>query len=556
MTVKEKYKQWLENTYFDADFREELRAIENRPEEIDDRFYRDLEFGTAGMRGIIGAGTNRINEYIVRKATQGFANFLLERDAKTLKGKFEKSIAIAYDSRRKSYEFALESALVMAGNGIKAYLFDAVRTTPELSFAVRELGCIGGIMVTASHNPPEYNGYKVYDETGCQLVPHLADALIEHVNQVTDFEQVKRIEKKEALAEGLFKMISEEVDLPYIEMVKKVSVRPELLKNSTLKAVYTPLHGTGGATVKRVLKEMAFSNLIEVTPQMEPDGEFPTCKKPNPEEYEAFEVAIEYAEKHGADLVIATDPDCDRIGLLVKDQNAYRVLNGNQIGALFMAYLLSSRQDLTPEHYVVNTIVSSDLAKRQADHYGVKLVQTLTGFKFIGEQIEKDEPHFIMGYEESYGYLFDPHVRDKDAVMGTLIAIEMAEYFKQNGCSLLEKLEEIYQAHGFFVEETIAKRFEGKEGHSVMMSIMAKFRENASELIEFKHSIDFLNDDTGLPKSDVLKYYLDDHSWFVLRPSGTEPKLKIYFSIQAENQEKAKQKLEYYKSLIVEKVIS
>lgn len=555
MTVKERYEQWLYNTYFDADFRNELKAIENRPEEIDDRFYRDLEFGTAGMRGIIGAGTNRINEYVIRKATQGFANFLLERDEKHLKGQFERSVVIAYDSRRKSYEFALESAMVMAGNGIKAYLFDEVRTTPELSFAVRELKCIGGIMVTASHNPPEYNGYKVYDETGCQLVPHLAEALIDHVNQVIDFEQVKILDKKSALANNLFKIINEDVDLPYIEMVKKVSLRPELLKNSTLKAVYTPLHGTGGATIKRVLKEMAFSNLIEVTSQMMPDGEFPTCQKPNPEEYEAFEVAIEYAEKHNADLVIATDPDCDRIGLLIKDQNVYRVLNGNQIGALFMEYILASRSDLTENHFVVNTIVSSDLAKRQAKHYGVKLIQTLTGFKFIGEQIERDEPHFVMGYEESYGYLFDPHVRDKDAVMGTLIAIEMAEYFKQNGMSLLEKLEEIYETHGYFIEETISKKFEGKEGHSVMMSIMAKFRENAKSLIEFKSSIDFQNDDTGLPKSDVLKYYLDDHSWFVLRPSGTEPKLKVYFSIQAETQEKAKQKLEYYKALIIEKVL-
>ncbi len=555
MTVKERYEQWLHNTYFDADFRNELKAIENRPEEIDDRFYRDLEFGTAGMRGIIGAGTNRINEYVIRKATQGFANFLIERDENQLKGQYKRAVVIAYDSRRKSYEFALESALVMAGNGIKAYLFDEVRTTPELSFAVRELNCIGGIMVTASHNPPEYNGYKVYDETGCQLVPHLAEALIDHVTKVTDFEQVKLMDKKHALANNLFKIINEDVDLPYIEMVKKVSLRPELLKNSTLKAVYTPLHGTGGATIKRVLKEMAFSNLIEVATQMEPDGEFPTCQKPNPEEYEAFEVAIEYAEKHNADLVIATDPDCDRIGLLVKDQNVYRVLNGNQIGALFMEYILDSRTDLTEDHFVVNTIVSSDLAKRQANHYGVKLIQTLTGFKFIGEQIEKDEPHFVMGYEESYGYLFDPHVRDKDAVMGTLIAIEMAEYFKQNGQSLLEKLEEIYEKHGYFVEETISKKFEGKEGHSVMMSIMAKFREHAKDLIEFKSCIDFQNDATGLPKSDVLKYYLDDHSWFVLRPSGTEPKLKVYFSIQAETQEKAKQKLEYYKNLIIEKVL-
>lgn len=556
MTVNERYKNWLENSYFDAEFRGELASIQDDPQEIEDRFYKDLEFGTAGMRGVIGAGTNRINEYVVRKATQGFANFLLERFQKYLVDRCEKTVVIAYDSRRKSYEFALESAMVMAGNGIKAYLFDDVRTTPELSFAVRELNCMGGIMVTASHNPPEYNGYKVYDETGCQLVPHLADALIEHVNQVDSFEQVKYLDKKTAIQSDLFKIIDEEVDAPYVEMVKKVSLRPELLKDSTLKVAYTPLHGTGGATIKRVLKEMAFSNLIEVSAQMEPDGEFPTCEKPNPEEYEAFEVALEYAEKHDADLVVATDPDCDRIGMLVKDQNTYKALNGNQIGALFLEYFLSSRDGLSSNHYVVNTIVSSDLAKRIAAHYNVRLIQTLTGFKFIGEQIEKDEIHFVMGYEESFGYLFDSHVRDKDAVMGTLIAIEMAEHFKRSGMTLLEKLDEIYSVHGAFVEETISKKFEGKEGQSIMKSIMDKFRAESESLVAYKRKIDYLNDETGLPKSDVLKFYLDDHSWFVLRPSGTEPKLKIYFSIQDETPEKSKSKLEYYKSLIIEKVVS
>ncbi len=553
MTVNEKYESWLNDDYFSDSFRAELASIKGNEKEIEDRFYKDLAFGTAGMRGIIGAGTNRINEYIVRKATQGFANFLLERDMASKEG-FEKAVAIAYDSRRKSREFAMETALVMGANGIKAYLFDEVRTTPELSFAVRQLNCIGGVMVTASHNPPEYNGYKVYDETGCQLVPHLANALVEHVSKVVDFNMVKCLEKKEALEQGILKIVGEEVDFPYIEMAKQVSIRPQLLKESELKVVYTPLHGTGGATVLRTLKEMSFSGLIPVEEQIEPDGEFPTCKKPNPEEYEAFEVAIKYAERYGADLVVATDPDCDRIGLLIQDGNSYRVLSGNQIGSLFLEYVLSARDHLSADDYIVNTIVSSDLAKAQADAFGVKLVKTLTGFKFIGEQIEKDRNHFIMGYEESYGYLFDPHVRDKDAVMGTLMAIEMTEYYKRKGMTLKDALDSIYQKHGYFEEETISTYFEGKAGGTMMDAIMDKFRTDSESLVDYQTKIDYLTDDTGLPASNVIKFYIDDQSWFVLRPSGTEPKLKVYFSMRDEEDKKAKEKLSKYKEMVLEKV--
>ncbi len=555
MNAQSYYSEWLNNPYFDEAFRAELKSLEGKTAEIEDRFYKDLEFGTAGMRGIIGAGRNRMNNYIVRKATQGFVNFLVERK-KTLDSTFDNSVVIAYDSRRMSYEFAIETARVIAANGITAYVFDEVRTTPELSFAVRHLGCMGGVMVTASHNPPEYNGYKVYDETGCQLVPHLADALVEHVGRITDFSMVKIMGRKEAVQAKLMKLINEEVDYPYIEMVKKVSIRPELLKSSMLKVVYTPLHGTGGHTISRVLKEMSFSNLIPVEEQMEPDGEFPTCKQPNPESVEAFEVALKVANKFDADLLIATDPDCDRIGLMIKSGNRYKALNGNQIGSLFLEYVLSSKQGLTKQHYVVNTIVSSDLAKAQAEYYGVTLKQTLTGFKFIGEQIERDAAHFVMGYEESYGYLFAPHVRDKDAVMGTLLAIEMAEYYKGLGLSLNDVLDSIFKRHGYYIEETIAKTFEGKEGNTIMMAILERFRNHSEGLFNYIKKIDYLQDETGLPQSDVLKFYLDDYSWMVLRPSGTEPKLKIYFSICDREFDQAKSKLDYFKTLMLEKVLS
>lgn len=556
MNASTHYKEWLDNTYFDEAFRAELKAIENDENEIEERFYRDLEFGTAGMRGIIGAGRNRINAYVVRKATQGFVNFLLERKANVLGDTVSSSVVIAYDSRRMSAEFAMETARVMAANDIVAYVFDDVRTTPELSFAVRELSCMGGVMITASHNPPEYNGYKVYDETGCQLVPHLADALVEHVERIDDFSKVKIMDRVEAVKNQLIKIIDEIVDTPYIEMVKKVSIRPELLRESELKVVYTPLHGTGGYTISRLLKEMSFSGLIPVDQQMAPDGEFPTCNQPNPESVEAFEYALKTAAKYDADLILATDPDCDRIGMMIKEGNGYTALNGNQIGSLFLEYVLSAREDLSAQHYIVNTIVSSDLAKAQADHYGVTLKKTLTGFKFIGEQIELDSAHFVMGYEESYGYLFAPHVRDKDAVMGTMLAIEMAEYYRAKGLSLSDLLAEIYKRHGYFVDETISKTFGGKEGGAMMKEIMAKFRTASEGLFNYEKKIDYLAEGTGLPKSDVLKFYFDDKSWMVLRPSGTEPKLKIYFSICDDRHEMAVKKLENLKTMMVEKVLS
>lgn len=549
MDTKAIYNAWLNNPYFDDAFRSELKAIADKPEEIDERFYKDLEFGTAGMRGIIGAGRNRINRYVVRKATQGFANFLLQRREQV---QSEQAVVIAYDSRRYSPEFAMETARVMAANGIKAYLFTAVRTTPELSFAVRHLKCLGGVMITASHNPPAYNGYKVYDETGCQLVPHLATQLVEHVQRIEDFESVKLFSEEEAKAFDLLEMIDEQVDVPYREMVVEVSERPAVLKNSTLKTVYTPLHGTGGQTVTEVLDAVGYKGLVPVMSQMAPDGEFPTCQEPNPESEAAFDEALKVAATSGADLIVATDPDCDRIGFMVKTDSGYQMISGNQIGSLFMEYLLSSREGLTPRQYVVNTIVSSDLAKAQAAHYNVALKQTLTGFKFIGEQIELDTEGFIMGYEESFGYLFAPHVRDKDAVMGTLIAIEMASYYSEKGLTLVDVLEAVYRRHGYYIEETVSIKFEGKSGQAQMAEVLSTFR--TEKLFDYESKIDYMEDETGLPKSNVLKYYLDAHSWVVLRPSGTEPKLKVYFSIAGDDRAQTQKRLETLKQMILEKV--
>lgn len=555
MTTQALYRQWRDNPYFDDAFRAELEALEGQGEEIEDRFYRDLKFGTAGMRGIIGAGRNRMNRYVVRRATQGFANFLLHRRANVLGASQDTSIAIAYDSRHMSYEFAEEAARVMAGNGIRVYLFDEVRPTPELSFAVRALKCMGGIVITASHNPPQYNGYKVYDEEGCQLVPHLAERLVDAVNEIKDFESVKCLTRQEAVDKGLFKIIHAQMDTDYVDMVKNVSIHPEYFATSPLKVVYTPLHGTGGHTVSRVMKELAFSGLIPVESQMAPDGDFPTCKQPNPEALESFEYALETAKKYDADLIIATDPDCDRMGLMIKSGRSYTLLSGNQIGALFMEYVLSAGKPWGPDHYVINTVVSSDIAKAQAEAHGVQLIQTLTGFKFIGAQIKEDYRNFIMAYEESYGYLFDPHVRDKDGVMATLMAIEMAEHYRLKGQSLSACLEDIYNRYGAFAEETVSKMFEGKEGGERMQAIMAHFRKHPETLLPGARVIDFKKKDTGFPVSDVLKFYVDAHSWVVLRPSGTEPKLKVYYSIRGTDMDAAWERLKGIKETVESKVL-
>ncbi|MDO4800000.1 MAG: phospho-sugar mutase [Bacillota bacterium] len=525
------YQEWLDNPYFDAAFREELLALAGDEQELEDRFYRDLEFGTAGMRGVIGAGRNRINRYTVRRATQGFANYLKVRQRLVER---ETCVAIAYDSRRCSRELAEETASVLAANGFVVYLFDDVRTTPQLSYAVRWLRAIGGVMITASHNPPEYNGYKVYDENGCQLVPELAERLTAEVDAVQDPATIRHLPFAEARRSQKIVSVPSALDDDYFEMVRGISLRP-LLADSKIRAVYTPLHGTGGPAITRLLKEAGFESLIPVKEQMQPDGEFPTIRTPNPEASEAFDVARNYMS--GADLAIATDPDCDRLGLMT---GSGKLLTGNQIGCLFLEYILSTRKEqgtLTEDHYVVSTIVSTNLAARIAEHYGVRYIQTLTGFKYIGEQIERDPAHFIMGFEESYGYLFGPEVRDKDAVMATQMAIEMTTFY---GGDLDAALARLYEKYGYTVEAMISKHYAGKEGAEQMKRIMADARNPE---FSYTKKIDYLVDPTGLTPSDVVKYFIDADSWMVFRPSGTEPKLKVYFSVSAKSEDEANRRL-------------
>ncbi len=466
MGYREIYEAWRDNPYFDEAFREELKSLEGNEKEIEDRFYTDLAFGTAGMRGVIGAGRNRMNQYIVRKATQGFANYI------KAEGEGPYSVAIAYDSRRRSPEFALETALVMAANGIKAYLFEDLRTTPELSFTLRRLGASAGVIITASHNPPEYNGYKVYGDDGCQLVPDKAERLVTFVDGVASFDEVQRITKEEAEDKGLLEILGQEADDAYIGMVMEKSFHPDLLKRTDMKVVYSPLHGTGGMAVTETLKRLGFTNLVPVEEQMVPDSDFTTCKNPNPEELAAFDLGRAYAEREGADLLIATDPDCDRVGVVVRDrEGAYRPLNGNETGALLTDYVLTQMGTLPTKPVVITTIVTSDLAKKLCAAHGVNHLATLTGFKFIGEKIrafESTDDTFIMGYEESYGYLVGTEVRDKDAVSASLLVVEMAAFYHERGMNLLDRLEELQKTHGYHREDLLSKKLAGKSGMETM----------------------------------------------------------------------------------------
>lgn len=542
------YREWLENTYFDAEFRAELASLEGKLEELEDRFYRDLEFGTAGMRGIIGAGRNRMNRYIVQKASQGFANYLLTHEKQE-----NMTVVIAHDNRRFSAEFALETARVMAGNGIKAYIFESLRTTPELSFAVRELGAAGGVVITASHNPPAYNGYKVYGPDGAQLMPDKADQVVEAVSGVTSFEEIKLMDEAEATSKGLFQWIGESVDRLYFDRVKGLVIRPEVY-TQPMKIVYTPLHGTGGYAITTVLKELGVSDLILVDEQMVPDPEFSTAQKPNPEELQAFELALKYGEAHGAELLIATDPDSDRVGIVVRNsQGAYVPLNGNQTGALLLEYMLSSMKPLPSNGVIIKTVVTSDFGSAVAASHGVAVMETLTGFKFIGDKIksfEADGSHtYLMGYEESYGYLIETFVRDKDAVSAVMMLVEMAKYYKQQGLTLLDVLDTLFKKHGYFRDGVQNITMAGKEGLEKMNMLMATLRENPLKQVgEFSVAVvtdlltgKKLNLETGeesvvdLPASNVLKYTLPGGDWFAVRPSGTEPKIKIYYSVRGTN---------------------
>ena len=567
MEYMKRYTMWLEGKHFDEETKLELKELEGNKGEIEDRFYKDLEFGTGGLRGKIGAGTNRINKYTVSKATQGFSNYIISKGEENK----SKGVVIAYDSRYKSKKFAVTSARVLAANGIKAYLFEDLRSTPELSFAVRHLNAAGGLVITASHNPPEYNGYKVYGDDGCQLVPRLANKVIDEINKIKDYDKVLIVDEKEAKSKGVLEVIGSDIDDIYIEKVKDLSLRNDVDKD--IKVVYTPLHGTGNMPVTRVLKELGYSNVFVVKEQENPDSNFSTVDYPNPEDPKALKMAIDLGEEIDADLILGTDPDCDRVGAVVKNNDGgYVILNGNQTGALLLDYILKSKREkdnLPNNGVLVKTIVTSELGKVIAKDYGLETIDTLTGFKFIGEKIKEFEDNgdreFVFGYEESFGYLTGTFVRDKDAVIASMLIAEMAAYYKSKGLSLYEGLEDIYKKYGYFVEDLHSLSLEGLEGKKKIDRVMDSFRNNYpsklgnAKLVKFNDygeslSYDFddnKKDDISLPKSNVLKYIFNDNSWYALRPSGTEPKLKIYISSNGDSKDKAMDKVKIIKEEVL-----
>lgn len=562
MGYMENYKKWCEDTYFDEATRAELKAIEGNDKAIQERFYKDLEFGTGGLRGIIGAGTNRLNIYTVSKATQGFANYIIKQGEDAVK----KGVAIAFDSRRMSPEFAEITALVLNGNGIKTYIYPSLRPTPMLSFAVRELNCTGGVVITASHNPPEYNGYKVYWADGGQVPYPRDEAIIEEVNAVTDFHTIKTANKDEAVKAGLFNVIGEEVDEAFDKNVLAQIVNPEIIKEQhDLKIVYTPIHGSGNKPVRRVLEKAGFENVTVVPEQELPDSEFTTVGYPNPENPAVFELAIKLAEKIDADIILGTDPDCDRVGAVVKTKDgSYTVLTGNMTGTLICNYICSQKAKLgtLPKNgALVSTIVSSEMTKAIAKKYNLAYFDVLTGFKYIGEKIKEFEQtgdyQYVFGFEESYGCLSGTYARDKDAVVASLLICEMAAYYKSRGMSLYDGLMELYDTYGVYKEIIHSITLKGIEGIENMKKIMDTLRKDApSEIagVKVTETRDYLEDKivdvatgkvspTNLPKSNVLYFTLADDTWFCVRPSGTEPKIKIYFGTKADTVENAEKKI-------------
>ncbi len=572
MSSFDTYKIWRNNDYFDKATREELEKIKDNPSEIEERFYKDLEFGTGGLRGIIGAGTNRMNIYTVRKATQGIASCISQKGDIAKK----KGVVIAHDPRRMSREFALEAAKVLAANGIKAYLFDELRPTPELSFAVRFLKASMGINITASHNPKEYNGYKVYGEDGGQLPLEESNIVLDEIDKIQDITSIKAMDEKEALNSGLLEIIGSKIDDEYIARLKTLSINPELVKkvSDKFKIVFTPIHGTGNKLVRRILDEIGFKNVLVVKEQEQPDTEFSTVKSPNPENREAFNIAIELAKKENVDLIIGTDPDCDRVGIIVRDsKNEYVTLSGNQTGCLMLEYILSQKKEknqLPESGFVVKSIVSTELAKKIAQNYNTELMDVLTGFKFIGEKIklldEQGDRKFQFGFEESYGYLAGTFARDKDGVVASMIIAEMAAYYYSRGMSLYDGLQEIYKKYGYFIEAITSYTLEGKEGIEKIKGTLLKLREDC--IVDFNGSKvgvlrDYLSgqkyivleekrEPLDLPKSDVLYYEMQDGSWFCIRPSGTEPKIKIYFGVSDSSKESADNKLNVLKENVLE----
>lgn len=572
MTYMKRYEEWLNNEYFDDKTREELKAIEGDHKEIEDRFYTDLEFGTAGLRGKLGAGLNRMNLYIISRATQGLAEYIKDYGKEYM----DRGVAIAYDCRHFSEEFASTAAQVLAANGIKAYLFEELRPTPELSYAVRTLNTASGIVVTASHNPKEYNGYKVYWEDGAQILSPIAKGITDKIKGITDFSSIKLMDMAKAKEKGLIVMLGKAMDDEYFEKVKSLAIREDICKD--IKVVYTPLNGTGNIPVRRVLKERGFTNIIVVPEQENPDPDFTTVGYPNPEDVKAFKYAQELGKKENAELLIATDPDCDRLAIMVKDTNGeYVAFNGNQTGAILIKYVVEGKKDngtLSSNAAIVKSIVTGDLGKVIAAKHGVETFEVLTGFKNICGKIpdfEKDNSHeFIFGYEESIGYTAGTFVRDKDGVIASMLLCEAAAYYKSQGKTLIDVLNETYEEFGYYRENLISIVLEGIEGQDRIARMMEEYRKDnpktigSSKLIkyidyEIQKSYDLISgteEDTGIPVSDVLKFYFDDDSWYAVRPSGTEPKIKIYMYSKGESLEASEEKLKEMKEIIIGKLQS
>ena len=573
MDYLKEYQRWCEDPSFDVETKKELEQIKNDEEEIKDRFYKELEFGTAGLRGVIGMGTNRMNKYTVGKATQGLANYIIEQ------GVQDKGVAISYDSRKMSDEFSMQTALILNANGIKTYLFESLRPVPELSFAVRQLGCTAGIMITASHNPPKYNGYKVYWDDGSQIVAPRDKDIINKVRNITDFKEIKTISKEEAIKKGLFNLIGKEMDDKYIATLKSHILNPEIVEKEgkELKIVYTPLHGTGNTIVERLLNELGFKNVYVVPEQAKPDGNFPTVDYPNPEDKKAFKLALELAKKVDADVVLATDPDADRLGIYAKDTKTgeYMPYTGNMSALLIAEYRISQMKEkniLPKNGMLITTIVSSNLAKAIADNYNLECIEVLTGFKNIGAVMKKAEENkdktYVFGFEESYGCLIGDYARDKDGIAAVMSLCEAAAYYKSKGITLWDQMNNIYKKYGYYKEDQVSIVLEGAEGAEKIKQMMTDTRNKEVKQIGkykvltfkdiekdyVKNMVTGEESKSGLPKSNVLYYELENDAWCCVRPSGTEPKIKLYIGIKGTSDENAEKELEELKDAMVKLV--
>ena len=570
MSWEETYQTWKDNPELAADLKAELDQLADNQEALEDAFYEPLSFGTAGMRGVLGVGINRMNIYTVRQATEGLATFMDTLDDETK----QRGVAISYDSRHHSQEFAFDAARVLGAHGIPTFVFESLRPTPELSFTVRHLHTYAGIMITASHNPKQYNGYKIYGEDGAQMPPKESDMITKYIRQVKDIFGVKVADKDALIEDGTLKIIGDEVDKAYLEEVNQVTINHELVaeEGKTMKLIFTPLHGTGAMLGEKALKQAGFENFTMVPQQAEPDPEFSTVKKPNPEDPAAFNLAIELGKKEGADLLIGVDPDADRLGAAVRQPDGeYKLLTGNQIAAILLNYILTARKDagtLPANAVAVKSIVSSEFATKVAANFNVKMINVLTGFKFIAEQIknfEADGSHtFMFGFEESYGYLIRPFVRDKDAIQSLVMLAEVAAFYKKQGMNLYDSLQELFKKYGYFAEKTIALTFDGVEGAKEIKDLMTKFREESPKefagykvvaLEDFEKSTKTNADGTieeiKIPKSNVLKYLLEDGTWIAVRPSGTEPKIKFYIGTQADSQDEAFAKRQQFEDTVM-----